>query len=219
MLRTAVFLAALLPAAAAQAVTLSDAQLAGYEANVAGEFGYAIALGDLGLSTISSVKITDSSVATETGGNTTGFDFDGLVIGTNASDPSTLTAASSYVFQAGGVGSNTTLVGSNNNATINESFATPGVLDGTTSGGFAGFVSMGNNGMITALFDTPVAVTDGLFIFIREIGTNERLSSVEITGAPVPPPAAVPLPAGAALLLGGLGALGVARMRRTRVGG
>ena len=208
MLRFAIALAALTPFAAS-AITLDSNALTSFETTVAGEFGYAINLSALGLTEISSVLITDSSARTETGGNTTGFDFDGLVIGTDATDPSTLTAASSYTLQAGGVSGSTTLVGSNNNASINTAFATPGALDGTTSGGFNGFVSLGNNGSITAIFDTPFAVQADSVLFIREIGTNERLSEISFNAV-----APVPLPAGGALLVGGVAAFAALRKRR-----
>ncbi|MEO0937743.1 MAG: VPLPA-CTERM sorting domain-containing protein [Pseudomonadota bacterium] len=191
-------------AASAATITISGQALIDAETTVAGEFGYQIDLSALGLKSVSSVTITDSALLSETGGQTTGFDVDALVIG---SSTSSFTAASSFQFTAGGMTSGTQLKGATaGNAGVDNSVATLGTFDGTTSP-LNGFLSLGNGGSLTAFFNPAVAVAGTLFTFASDVGTDERLAEITISGA-------VPLPASGLLMLGGLGAVGFMRRRR-----
>lgn len=86
---------------------------------------------------------------------------------------------------------------------INEFFSRDGTFDG----------SKGDNGSV--LFETSkVQSTNAIGIGPSNFGSNLRLLSVRVIMPAPTPPAAVPLPAGGLLLVGGLGAFAALRRKK-----
>jgi hypothetical protein len=75
-----------------------------------------------------------------------------------------------------------------------------------------GFLSLGDGGVLTVNFSPTVPLVGTLFLMAGEVGGNgEALeASVEISQDP----SVIPLPAGAWLLIGGLGGLAAFRRRK-----
>jgi hypothetical protein len=83
----------------------------------------------------------------------------------------------------------------------------------TPSGGNR-FLSLGDGGILTAVFAPTVNVGASLFVLAGEVGGNgEDLLAVTISDTP---PTVTPLPAALPIFAGGLGALGLLGWRRKR---
>lgn len=180
-------------------------------------------LSGLGLSTLGSITVTDDNSGTSgAAGAYSGFDLDALFLDLDGDYTTTADQifASSFVFtpgtiRPGGLTSNTTgpLNGMNADGTVNEAFATLNAIDAIFFG--TGSISLGDGGSLSANFSPEVPVPGALFIIVAEVGNNGESVDGLITISEDPVDM-IPLPAGAWLLLGGLGALGVARRLRIK---
>ena len=190
----------------AATVALNGLDLAATEATIDGEFGYRINLSALRFRSVSSVFLVDDAAFSLTGNANTGFDVDAIGIGTSVLDA---VGATDFFFGAGGTTPGTQLQGAQpGNAGIDESVATLDTFDGALNPQ-SGFLSMGNGGILAAEYGRPLTIESGDFLFIREMGNDERLAKVIINGELIP----VPLPAAGGLFLAGLAAFGLARRR------
>lgn len=189
---------------------------------------YRADLTGLGLSEIGAVTLTDSNSGV--GGSTgiySGFDLDAIFLdvdGDLATDNDRF-FADSFLFNAGSIRpgsfagpspSGGPTFGSSSPTTVDESVATLNDIDGIffTSGG----LTLGDGGTLTAVFDPTIQIGASLFLFAGEISgsAGETLNGlVEVSDTPPPPQmSAVPLPAGAPLILSGLLVMGIAARRR-----
>ncbi len=95
---------------------------------------------------------------------------------------------------------------------VDNSVATLGVFDGnstTAIPGADGFLSMGDNGILSFNLTAPVSTTN-LFLYIGEVGDNGEVAAGQITVSNTP----VPEPSTALLLLLGLGSVGFLKRRQ-----
>jgi hypothetical protein len=198
-------------------------------------------LAGAGLQSIAALTIRDLGTGLQGAtGIFTGFDLDAIFLDVdgNVGTSNDRHFATGYQFQAGTtVASNIpahwpsasrpgSVFGATDDTTINHGLATldrfDAVSDARVDVAF-GFLSLGRDGMLTLLFDTPVSVGDSLYLIAGEVGGNgERLRAATVTGTPVPPPRApsgpapVPGPAALPLLASALGFLGWTGLRGTR---
>jgi hypothetical protein len=97
---------------------------------------------------------------------------------------------------------------------VDNAVATLGAFDGENSTATPdGFLSMGFNGKI-AFNLTSAASTAGLFLYIGEVGDNGEVAASSVVVRETP--AEVPEPSTYAMLIAGLGMLGLMARRRSR---
>lgn len=181
-------------------------------------------LSGLGLGQIASLTIADNSGGLGgSPGAFSGFDLDAVVISTvligDASLVGTLTRAATLdlagaVFAAGAQRPPLApaLFGTAGGA-VDGAAATLDAFDGnstTAIPGAAGFVSLGDGGVLSVNLTSAIPVSSPLYLYIGEVGNNGEVaaSSVTVSSTPVPEPAAL------AVFGAGLAALGLARRRR-----
>ena len=184
---------------------------------------YRADLTGLGLAEIAAITLTDSNSGS--GGSPdafSGFDLDAMFLSTSTDHTNAAAKifATSFSFTAGTLrddptnnplfDSDTTgaLQGSIDDSTVDEAFATLGMIDAIHFG--TGSITLGDGGSIVAHFAPAVVVGSPLYLFIGEVGTGAgeaAVGAIEITDTPV-----IPLPASGLLLLAGMG--GLAAMRR-----
>ncbi len=217
--------AALLAAGAAGAATVSPTfTYVGADTTNAQNSGvFRADLAGLGLTKLGSITVTDDNSGTSgASGAYSGFDLDAIFVDLDGDYTTTgdQTYASSFIFNAGTIragsapASNTTgpLNGMNADGTVNEAFATLNAIDAVFFG--TGSISLGDGGSLTANFQPEIApIPASLFIVVGEVGNNGESIDGLITISE--DPSTIPLPAGAVLLLSGIGALAMSRRRRT----
>lgn len=176
-----------------------------------------------GLSQIGAITITDSNSGV--GGSSgiySGFDLDAMFL--DADGDLTTTGdqfgASSYVFtpgsiRTGGSAPPSPSGGLTNGSTatnaVDEAFATLESIDGLFFS--TGSLTLGDGGSLTAIFDPEVMVGTSMFLFVGEVSGDPGETVTGLVEIQETAPA-VPLPAGAPLLIGALGGLAWLRRRR-----
>ncbi len=175
----------------------------------------------LGLSQISSITLTDSNSGVGgSGGAYSGFDLDAMFLDIDG-DPYTLGDqfyASSFLFQAGSLrsaspASNTAgpTNGSSSATSVDEPFATLGAVDGVYFS--TGSLTLGDGGVLTAIFSPDVLVGSSLYLFVGEVsGDPGEFVNASLKVSDTAP--SVPLPAPALLLISGLGVLAFRRTKK-----
>ena len=191
--------------------------------NAQGTRMYRADLSGLGLTEIGSVKITDSNSGL--GGSTgiySGFDLDAIFLDV---DGSLATAAdrhfaSSFLYAAGSIRpgsfappspSGGPLNGAMSSTQVDTAWATLDEVDAIWFD--QGSLTLGDGGILTAAFTTPIQVLSSLYLFVGEVSGDpgENVTGAIEVSDEVPETPAVPLPASALLLLGALGMLGLRR--------
>jgi len=187
---------------------------------------YKADLSSIGVASILSITITDNSSGLGGApGQFSGFDLDAIKLSTtNCADNACADAAAGLgVFDfLGGVSFtpgtqrppvDPKLFGTGpTGATVDNAVATLALFDAnstTAIPGAFGFISMGDDGILSFNLTAPVS-TSGLFLYIGEVGDNGEVaaSSIEVRETRVPEPGSLGL---AALAL-----LGAAALRRRR---
>jgi len=177
-----------------------------------------------GLGTIQSIIIKDNSGGSGgSNGKFSGFDLDAIRLSTTDCSSAACAAAlgglpvfdfspSGTLFSAGtkrlpaSPGLSGDLFGTTAGETIlDNTVATLGIFDGTTSGFPSGYISMGDSGRLTFNLTGPVDTSSGLYLYIGEVGDNGEFALASVSVA-VPEPATI-------LLLGG-GLIGMFAFRR-----
>lgn len=207
--------------AGAQAVPVSFTKLTGLTGgSLAGTAVYQGDLSGLGLGSIQSIIITDSSFGLGGApGQFSGFDLDAIKLSTTncATAACAQGLAGLGVFDFGITGTpftpgaqrfpfdpklfGTGLAG----VTVDNSVATLGDFDAestTAIPGAFGFLSMGDGGILSFNLTSP-ASTAGLFLYIGEVGDNGEVAAgnIEVRDTQVPEPATLSLVALAVLTL------------------
>jgi len=228
-----VMLAGVLCAAAVSAhattIPVTFTQLTGITGgSPAGTAVYIADLSSIGIGQISSVTIQDNSGGL--GGSTgqfSGFDLDAIVLSTtlisDATQVGTLVRTGTFdfatsVFVAGSQRPppDPALFGTSGGQ-VDNSVATLDAFDGnstTAIPGAAGFVSLGDGGILSENLTSPVPTGSPLYLYIGEVGNNGEVAASSIT---VSSERVVPEPATIAVLSVGLGGLGWLRRRRKSV--
>lgn len=189
---------------------------------------------------IASITIRDNSGML--GGSTgqfSGFDLDAIILSrtliTNASQVGTLVPLAVFNYSSPGSiftpgtqrpPTDPKLFGTGPAGnTVDNSVATLGAFDGnstTSIPGAFGFISMGDNGVLSFNLTSQVSRTSPgpLYLYIGEVGDNGEVaaSAVTVSDRPVPPTGdPVPAPAGVVLLLSGTACLVARRAVGRRV--
>ena len=225
---SAAALAAFATLSSAQAAPVSFVQLTGVTGDP-GAANTAVFQADLstaGLSSISSIVISDSGVIGGSApGQFSGFDLDAVIISTvNCATAACVAGLTSDVilnyagamFTPGTQSAPTDpkLFGTNGAGTgVDDAVATLGVFDGFSSTATPdGFISLGVNGSIGFNLASALSVMTSIYLYIGEVGNNGELAAggIELFEDPI---SDVPLPAALPMLLMGLAAL---RMRAKR---
>jgi hypothetical protein len=223
VLGVALLLGAAVPQSYAAPVTFS--KLTGLTGgSPAGTAVYKADLSSVGIGSILSVTINDNSGGLGgAAGQFSGFDLDAIKLSnTDCADATCATAAgglsvfdftSGIIFTPGTqrVPVDPKLFGTGpTGTTIDNSVATLSLFDAdstTAIPGAFGFVSMGDNGVLSFNLTAPTS-TAGLFLYIGEVGDNGEVaaSGIEVRATTVPEPATTAL-----LSLGLLAAFGLRR--------
>lgn len=212
----------------AQAIPLTLTQLTGITGGTpAGTAVYQADLSSVGVSNLASITISDNSAGLGgAAGQFSGFDLDAIILSTtdcaSASCAAGLVGLGLFDFSPAGtlftpgtqrLPADSKLFGTDAGGTnVDNLVATLGVFDGnstTAIPGADGFVSMGDNGILSFNL-TSLVSTGGLFMYIGEVGNNGEVaaSSIEISNRPVN----VPEPS--ALMLMGLSLVGLGLSRK-----
>jgi hypothetical protein len=187
---------------------------------------YRADLTGLGLTEIASIKITDSNSGI--GGSPgiySGFDLDAIFLDIDGdlSTSGDRFYASSFLFTAGTIRpggffgpspSGGPTNGSASSSTVDEAWATLNSIDGIFFG--AGSLTLGDGGMLTAIFDPKVAIGASLYLFVGEVSgdAGEKVDGLIEVSDTIPDAAVIPLPAAGWLLLSALGGIALLRRRR-----
>jgi hypothetical protein len=195
---------------------------------LAGTAVYRADLSSVGFANLLSITISDNSNGLGgSPGQFSGFDLDAIKLSTTSCADAACVAglAGLNVFDFGSgtlftAGSQATpvdpkLFGTNAAGTaVDNAVATLGAFDGENSTATPdGFLSMGFNGRIS--FNLTAATnTAGLFLYIGEVGDNGEVAASSVVVRETP--AEVPEPSTYAMLIAGLGMLGLMARRRSR---
>ena len=200
----------------------------------AGTAIYRADLSGIGLSSILSISITDNSSGLGgSPGQFSGFDLDAIALSSTSCADATCAAAlaglpvfnfspAGLVFLPGTQRApvDPKLFGTNATGTlVDNSVATLGSFDGnntTAIPGAAGFVSLGDNGVLSFNLTSPVSPV-GKFLYIGEVGDNGEVAAGEIDVRDTPTPG-LPEPSTYILISSGLIALALTRRRLSRIG-
>lgn len=172
-----------------------------------GSVFYQIDLTTLGLSQISWIEIEDPGT-NSSGRQNSGFDLDAMFIDADGDFRTTgdQTYASRFDVTLGTAsnGRSTAILNNTDGTNVDFAAATLNLFDGVARD-TTGFFSMGDNGIVRAIFDpaAPIPAVGSLFLLAGELGDSEVLSRITISDTP----SEVPLPAGGVLLLTALGAM------------
>lgn len=220
LFQAATALAGALALGPANAVPVTFTPLTGVVGGaLAGTAVFRADLSGLGLATISSITISDNSGGL--GGATgqfSGFDLDAIKLSTDPCAANTAACAAAAVgiaafdFVGGTIFSPGTqrpladpkLFGTGPGGnTVDNAVAELGLFDGestTAIPGADGFVSMGDNGVLSFNLTGPVS-TVGLFLYIGEVGDNGEVAagSIVVRDTQVPEPGSLALLAAALL--------------------
>lgn len=225
LMATAAALALACAPGASQAAPVSFTELTGVTGGtLAGTGVFRADLSTLGLGQIASISIADNSGGLGgSPGQFSGFDLDAIVISTvlitDASQVGLLTSAAvldlANSVLTGGTQRPPTdpaLFGTSGGQ-VNNAVATLDAFDGESSTATPdGFVSLGDNGILSVNLVAAIAVSTPLYLYIGEVGNNGEVaaSSVTLSSTPID----VPEPFSLALLGAGLAGLAVVRRRR-----
>ncbi|WP_291295688.1 PEP-CTERM sorting domain-containing protein [Elioraea sp.] len=183
-------------------------------------------LSGLGVGQIASITIRDSNSGVGgSGSQFSGFDLDALVISTvfisDASQVGLLAPAVALDFANSILTAGTqrppadpALFGTSGGQ-VNNAVATLNLFDGnstTAIPGAAGFVSLGDGGVLSINLVAPLAISSPLYLYIGEVGDNGEVAASDITISDQP----VSVPEPAALLLFGIALLGLGAVVRQR---
>jgi hypothetical protein len=229
LLRLSALAAALSAAAASQAAPATFTKLTGTTGNpaAAATAVYKADLSSVGIGTVLGITITDNSGGIGgSPGQFSGFDLDAIKLSlVDCADAACASAAAGIsVFDfLGGTFFNpgsqrapadAKLFGSGPAGnTLDDAVARLSLFDGFSSTVTPdGFISLGDNGKIAFNLTSAVS-TSGLFLYIGEVGDNGEVaaSTVDLSQTPV-----VPEPETYALMLAGLGVVGLVARRRRR---
>lgn len=190
---------------------------------------YRADLSGLGLGQIASVTISDNSAGLGgSPGQFSGFDLDAIVLSTvlinDASEVGTLTPAGTFNFAASlltpgaqRAPADPALFGTSAGQ-VDNAVATLELFDGDAIAaipGAFGFVSLGDNGILSVNLLSAVALGGPLYLYIGEVGNNGEVAASNIVVSDVP----VETPEPAAGLLFAMGALTLAGLRWSRLVG
>lgn len=206
----------------AQAATLSFSKLTGDVAD--GTAVYKADLSSAGIGSLLSITIADNSSGLGGApGQFSGFDLDAIKLSTIDCSTGTCAAGlaglsvfdfiSGTIFSPGSQRAPThpKLFGTDVSGTnVDNSVATLDAFDGTFLTASGGFVSLGDNGVISFNL-TSAVLTAGLFMYIGEVGDNGEVAagSITVRGSKVPEPTSLAL-----VSLALLGVVGAGRRRR-----
>ncbi len=216
-------------ASPAGAVDVSLTKLTGLTGGtIAGTAVYRADLSSVGFANLFSITISDNSNGLGgSPGQFSGFDLDAIKLSTTSCADAACVAglaglsvfdfSSGTLFTAGSQAApvDPKLFGTDAAGTaLNNTVATLGAFDGENSTSTPdGFLSMGFNGKISFNL-TSAASTAGLFLYIGEVGDNGEVAASSVVVRETP--AEVPEPSTYAMLIAGLGMLGLMARRRTR---